>query len=109
LTKTETAVNDRNLEQRIREHAYQIWVSEGRPQGRAEAHWEMARELVAIEDSQRSATKPNPGTAERDRNLGGTEPVEPIEAIENQGEFPTLADQGEERTRPTRRQRRRSR
>lgn len=106
-------MDDRNLEQRIREHAYQIWVSEGRPQGRAEAQWEMARELVAIEDSQRSATKPNPATAERDRNLGGIEPVQPIEAIENQGEFPTLTDQGEdqgeERTHPSRRRRRRSR
>lgn len=102
-------MDDRNLEQRIREHAYQIWVSEGRPLGRAEAHWEMARELVAIEDNQRSATKPNLGTAERDHNPDGTEPVEPIEAIENQGEFPTLTDQGEEQTSPTRRRRRRSR
>jgi hypothetical protein len=69
----------------------------------------MARELVAIEDNQRQAVKPNPATADRDRNLRGTEPVEPIEAVENQGEFPTLTDQGEEQTAPARRRRRRPR
>lgn len=101
----ETPVRDRDVEQRIREHAYQIWVSEGRPEGRASAHWEMARKLVAIEDNQRLATKPSPATADRDR----TEPAEPIEAVENQGESPTLTDQGEEQAYPARRRRRRTR
>jgi hypothetical protein len=35
------------LEQIIREKAYQIWENEGYPEGRAEAHWEMARLAVA--------------------------------------------------------------
>ncbi len=30
-------------EKRIREFAYQIWESEGRPDGHEERHWEMAR------------------------------------------------------------------
>lgn len=29
----------------IRELAYQIWESEGRPEGEAERHWEMALKL----------------------------------------------------------------
>ena len=32
-------------EERIRELAYQIWESEGRPEGQTEKHWEMARKL----------------------------------------------------------------
>lgn len=44
-------------EQRIRELAYDIWVSEGRPHGEAERHWEMARKLAEAE-SGTSASKP---------------------------------------------------
>lgn len=91
-----------DLEQRIRERAYRIWLEEGRPSGRAEAHWDMARELVAIETSQRDATKENPATPSRDRTFHDR-PVEPMEAVENQGEFPTLTDQGEEQGYPRRR------
>jgi hypothetical protein len=29
-------------ENRVREYAYELWESEGRPEGRAEKHWEMA-------------------------------------------------------------------
>jgi|GEM_PF-4333331 len=37
--------------QRISEFAYQIWQSEGEPQGQEERHWEMARKLVEAESS----------------------------------------------------------
>ena len=78
------------VEQRIRERAYRIWLEEGCPEGRDLVHWDMATELVAIEDGQRSTLKPI------GRNLGPTgEPIEPIEAVRNAGEFPTLTDQGE--------------
>lgn len=33
-------------EERIRELAYQIWQSEGRPSGQHDRHWEMARKLA---------------------------------------------------------------
>jgi hypothetical protein len=36
-------------EKRVREFAYQIWESEGRPQGQEARHWEMARKLVEAE------------------------------------------------------------
>jgi len=79
-------------DERIRQRAYQLWREEGCPAGREQAHWEMATELVAIEDNQRGTLKP----------VQQENPVEPLEAVENQGEFPTLADQGEESTYPSR-------
>jgi hypothetical protein len=36
------AENDRDWEQAIRERAYLIWESEGRPEGRADDHWQFA-------------------------------------------------------------------
>lgn len=88
-----------DLEERIRRRAYQIWQEEGCPPGQEERHWEMARQLVAIEDSKGEALEPNPLT-----HPGyAREPVEPIEAVENAGEFPTLTDQGEEQAAPRRR------
>lgn len=35
-----------NDDKHIREFAYQIWRSEGRPQGREARHWEMAHKLA---------------------------------------------------------------
>jgi Protein of unknown function (DUF2934) len=84
-----TYTDDR--EERIRVKAFYIWLDEGSPDGRAEAHWDMAAELVAIEDNYRDTFKP----------IGEAgEPVEPMLAVENAGEFPTLRDQGEETIRP---------
>lgn len=36
-------------EKRIREFAYQIWESEGKPEGHEARHWEMARKLAEAE------------------------------------------------------------
>ena len=47
-----------DIEQRIRERAYQIWLEEGCPEGRELDHWNMATKLVAIEDGQQSTLKP---------------------------------------------------
>ena len=76
--------DDEELERRIRERAYQIWLAEGKPQGRDKQHWELARMALAEKDGLESTLLP-------------PEPPkpEPIEAITNQGEFPTLVDQGE--------------
>lgn len=77
---------------RIRERAYRIWIEEGRPPGRSDEHWQMARQLIAIEQSDGDELKPNP--------LGQEQPVEEARLQENLGEFPTLTDQGEEATTP---------
>lgn len=89
-----------DYEERVRRKAYSLWEQEGCPEGRNDAHWDMARELVAIEDNQMLTTKPIRGRT----GIGEAgEPIEPIEAIENAGEFPTLTDQGEEQPYPKRR------
>lgn len=88
-------------EDKIRERAHHIWEREGRPDGRSEDHWQMARSELAIEMSPGIATEPNPA-AEREE-VDHAEPVEPLEAVENQGSFPGLADQDEESQYPRRR------
>lgn len=87
-----------DFEDRVRERAYRMWQDEGCPPGRAEVHWDQARELVAIEENHELTLRPiSTGTE------GPTgEPIEPIEAVENAGEFPTLTDQGEEQAYPRR-------
>ncbi|MFU3248557.1 DUF2934 domain-containing protein [Pseudomonas paraeruginosa] len=45
-------------EKRIREFAYQIWESEGRPEGQAERHWAMARQLAEAEAAAPAPKKP---------------------------------------------------
>jgi hypothetical protein len=89
-----------DFEERVRQRAYRLWQEEGCPEGQADAHWDKARELVAIEENFDLTLKPieSPGS------IGPYgEPVEPIEAVENVGETPTLTDQGEEQTYPNRR------
>jgi hypothetical protein len=93
-------MDDRQREERIRERAYRLWVEEGMPEGRADAHWDMASELVAIEENQRATLKPNP--IHEYENNPTTEQIEPLEVVKNAGEFPTLTDQGEEATWPSR-------
>ncbi len=75
-----------NRDDKIRARAYQLWEEEGRPDGRAEQHWYTARESLAVEENQESTYLPvETGTS-----------AEPIEALENGGEFPTLTDQDEQ-------------
>jgi hypothetical protein len=68
----------------IRERAFQIWIAEGQPDGREMEHWELAEFAIGQEDGLASSLVP----AEAPK-------PEPIEALTNQGEFPTLVDQGE--------------
>ena len=86
-----------DFDQRVKDRAYRLWVEEGCPEGRADIHWEKARELVAIEQNQKHVTK---GSA---RHQTAGEPVEPIEAVRNAGEFPTMTDQGEGEAAPKQR------
>jgi hypothetical protein len=91
-----------DLEQRIRERAHRIWLEEGCPEGREKIHWDMAAELVAIEDGQKATLKPV------DEKLGPwAEPIEPVEIARQAGETPTLTDQGESEL-PRKRRRRKS-
>lgn len=53
-------------EARIRERAYEIWVSEGRPHGRDAEHWQKAEAEIAGE-----------GDAVADRAAAGSKPSAP--------------------------------
>jgi len=72
-----------DLEQRIRELAYRLWSEQGQPQGKAEAHWELARTAIALEDAKPQMQKPHSSSNCRTSRW-------------DQGEFPTLTDQGEQ-------------
>ena len=89
---------DPEREHRVRERAYLMWESDGRPHGRDVEYWERARELVGMEESAGSGLLPNPqNTPESPRETG----IEEAELQENLGEFPDrLADQGEVKTTP---------
>ncbi len=86
-------------DERIRQRAYNIWLEEGRPEGRAETHWEMARELVAIEDNLSTTLIPAPAEGADAR---GGEPIEEASVAANTGELPTIVDQGEQTYPPAR-------
>ena len=82
------------LEDRIRARAQHLFEAAGAPEGRKVSDYlEEASELIAIEDSQRATLKPNPLKDDESRPYG--EPVESQLAVANEGEFPTLTDQGE--------------
>ena len=89
---------DPQREHRVRERAYLMWESDGKPHGRDVEYWERARELVGMEESAGSGLLPNPqNTPESPRETG----IEEAEIQENLGEFPDrLADQGEVKTTP---------
>jgi hypothetical protein len=54
-----------DIEVRIKERAFQIWIEEGRPQGRDRENWEKAKAEIVAEDKhgfigQRSDPLSNP-------------------------------------------------
>ncbi len=46
-----------DLDKRIQERAYEIWESEGRPEGRQEEHWQQARTEFAEAKAESNAGK----------------------------------------------------
>jgi hypothetical protein len=49
-------------DERVRRRAYDIWEREGRPHGREEEHWRLAREEVARESRSTGGTQAVPAT-----------------------------------------------
>jgi hypothetical protein len=92
-------------DKRVEQMARRLWEEAGRPASGVEAYVDRARELIAIEDHQRDTLLPS-GARDKeaveddpvpsDDVIGPEgEPIEPLESVENEGEFPTLTDQGE--------------
>jgi hypothetical protein len=66
------AMQDRDLEQRIRERAFFLWIEQGRPEGCDQEHWRQAEsELTAGIAAPESEAKPERGQATQ------AEPAEP--------------------------------
>jgi hypothetical protein len=91
---------DPGREQRVRERAYHLWETDGKPHGRDVEYWERARELIGMEESAGSGLLPNPQTEPNSPRETG---IEEADIQENLGEFPGLqTDQGEVKMTPTR-------
>lgn len=94
-----------DTEKRVEARARRLWEEAGRPSSGPGAYTERARELIAIEDHQMETTRPTGARAREaveddpiaaEDALGPeSEPIEPLQSVENEGEFPTLTDQGE--------------
>ena len=81
---------DESWEERVRRKAHELWQEEGGQHGRAEDHWRIASQLVGEEIAQSRADLPY---------LGDTDaPPEEAALLDNLGEFPDLADQGQDET-----------
>ncbi len=80
----------------IRGRAYHIWERLGRPEGRADEIWDMAREELAIERNQHLATRPNPAAAKRTWDpADDAEPVTAAEEAFSDMPGPAAENQGE--------------
>lgn len=89
-------------EYRIRELAYQIWQSEGCPEGHQERHWHMACKLAEAE-LQASAPQSRPRKSVATRKAGPAAKPVPVASAAN-GEIPAkpaLKKPRATRTRPT--------
>lgn len=65
-------MSEHTMDERIRLKAYQFWLDEGRPEGRDDYHWNMARREIALEDASLSALMPS---------ADSKDPTEPRHAV----------------------------
>ena len=102
-----------STEARITEKARHLWEEAGRPASGLNAYLDQARELIAIEEHQKDTLRPTGARgreavaddpiASEDAFGPEGEPIEPLQSVANEGEFPTLTDQGEGEQVPHRR------
>lgn len=93
-------------EQRVRERAYQLWETDGKPHGRDIEYWERARELVGTEESIGNGHLPKQRTAPGSLRQNG---IEHARVQANAGQIPPQpADPGELKTTPAPKRRARS-
>ncbi len=81
----------------LTKRAHALMKADHAPAEKLPDYIERARELMAIEANQSTAEIP---VAEANRKLDARpygQPIEEVEALRNQGEFPGMTDQGEDR------------
>jgi hypothetical protein len=82
---------------RVRERAKHLWREAGRPGSGPESFLEEAKTILAIEDNPEAGRE----SLKKGYNNPGPwgEPVEEAKvALDNEGEFPTMTDQGEQQS-----------
>lgn len=85
---------DSALEEKIRERAYHLWETNGKPMGNDLEYWERARELIGMENSH-GAGQLEVVSEHNPRMVNGVW-VEEASIQTNLGEFPDRsADQGD--------------
>jgi len=85
--------DEADLERRIRARAHAIWEEEGRPQGRAQDHWNQARILIAIEEDRTSLMPVSPEGAQQAETQNGL--AEPPAASTNEADRQGAATLGD--------------
>jgi hypothetical protein len=61
-------------ENEIRELAYYLWITEGKPNGQSDKHWQIATKMAAEQKNGRAASKTSTDPSEA---KGTTEPAQP--------------------------------
>ncbi len=79
-------------QKRIETRADELWERDGKPEGARDGYLEIAREQIAIAE--------NPTSGQRDPKEAAKPVEESLVSVINQGEFPTMTDQGDEQLFP---------
>ena len=56
---------EKTIEDRVRERAYALWERDGRPEGRSDEYWQLARSEVQAEDGEPGNERPDDATEKR--------------------------------------------
>jgi hypothetical protein len=73
MAKSEEVVDDR--EQKIRDRAYEIWLTEGQPEGHEGEHWSRAAQELGFEDAAPGGANEQPKTTDDSSSMiGGVSP-----------------------------------
>lgn len=62
-------------EKQIREIAYYLWISEGKPEGQEKRHWEIANKMAS--ESHLTGKAPHKRSVDPSEAKGPTEPAQP--------------------------------
>ena len=89
-------VGSKKIDDALMKRARSLQLADEAPDEMLPDYIERARELMAIEANQNTAAIPVKQANQRLDAQPYGQPIEPIEAVRNQGEFPTLIDQGEQ-------------